>query len=450
MGKKYLHSLSALVLAIAFTGCQAASVIPEPQPEQEPVYAVVDSSAASNLPFAYEYPAIDADITLPGASGAASVQELAVAKAPAEVKSIWISYLEMQTLLKDKTAKQFRANIAGVFDNVKAFGLNTVVIQVRPFADALYQSDYFPWSYTITGTEGKDPGFDPLAVMVEEAKSRGLRIEAWVNPYRVRASGNTNPLSKTNQAQKWLDAKDDSVVNYDGVISYNPASAKAQKLIVNGIREIVKNYDVNGVHIDDYFYPSTDAAFDKAAYKRYTDGGGKLALASWRRSNVEKLIKAIYAAVKEENKNVLFGVSPQSSVANNYDAQYLDVKKIAGTAGYCDYVCPQIYFGFNNAVQPFKETLAAWDEMVTAPGVKLYVGLAAYKVGAPDSWAGDGKNEWLNNTNLLKRMVTEARACDNYGGIVIYRYDSLFNPVSDVKTAVQKEAKNLKEVLNQQ
>lgn len=445
MKKGFLLKLVALALALVFTGCQAAGSLP--QKNESKAMRIIDDSAQEEYPFASEYPAISDEPQLPEDAVAASLNAVAVKKAPAEVKSVWLSFLEMQNLLTGKSEKEFTSNMRAVFDNIKSFGFNTVVIQVRPYADAFYRSDYFPWSHIVSGTEGEDPGFDPFEIMVTEAKSRGLRIEAWINPYRVRPAGNSKALSDDNQAKIWLDAKDDSVIKYNGVISYNPASTKAQTLIVNGIKEIVRNYDVDGVHIDDYFYPTTDKAFDKAAYTRYAEGGGKLGLADWRRSNVEKLVKKIYAGVKSVNKNVMFGISPQSSVENNYNAQYLDVEKIASTSGYCDYICPQIYFGFENAVQPYAETLDKWTNMVTAPGVKLYVGLAAYKAGVTDTWAGAGKNEWSQNTDLLARMVAEARTCQNYGGVVIYRYDSLFNPAAGVKTAVQKEARNLKEAL---
>ena len=365
----------------------------------------------------------------------------------AEVRAVWISYLEMQTLLKNKTEAQFTKNICTVFDNVKSFGLNAVIVQVRPFADALYKSEYFPWSYTITGTEGKNPGYDPLGVMVREAKSRGLRIDAWVNPYRVRAEGNSTPLCSANQAKKWIDSGDSAVIQYGNFTSYNPADEKARKLIVNGIREIVKNYDVNGIHIDDYFYPTTDLAFDSSFYVTYKENGGKLSQADWRRANVEKLIKEIYTAVHEEDANVLFGVSPQGNISSNYNGQFIDMQKIASTPGYCDYVCPQVYYGFENQTQPFAKLVKEWNELVKDSGVELYIGLAAYKIGAADNWAGTGKNEWVNSTNKLQKMVESCRSLSNCNGFFIYRYDSLFRPASSVSAKVTKECDNLKKIL---
>ena len=371
---------------------------------------------------------------------------------PDEVKSVWISYLELETLLKGKTQQQFLSNIGKVFDNVKGFGLNTVIVQVRPFADAIYPSDYFPWSYLATGEEGVNPGYDPLGVMVREAHKRGLRIEAWINPYRVRNAGSKVALSTSNKAGEWIAAKNGSAYKaQNGLTVFNPASKRAQDLIVNGVREIVHNYDVDGIHIDDYFYPSTGTDFDKnfdaASYKSYRSGGGNLSLENWRRSNVDILLKKMYAAIKEENKNVRFGISPQSSVRNNYDSMYLDIEKVLSTPGYCDYVCPQIYFGYDNDVQPFETTLKQWNDMIKVEGLQLYVGLAAYKLGRVDSWAGSGSKEWQRNRDMMARQLKTSREMAKYGGVVLYRYDSIFNPESEVAEHIGIECVNLKRVL---
>ncbi|MCL2034739.1 MAG: family 10 glycosylhydrolase [Oscillospiraceae bacterium] len=435
--KKTILRILALTLTAAFAfGCAAPSAQKDAKADRQ----------ASEFFQTMEYPAIDDDVILPYQDGiAASVSATSVRRPPAEVRAVWISFLEFEHILKNKTERQFTANIQKMFDTSKDFGLNTVIVQVRPFADALYESSHFPWSHTITGTEGKNPGFDPLAIMVREARARGLRIEAWINPYRIRPANRNNPLSSSNQARKWIENGDDSVIRYNGIISYNPASTKAQNLIVAGVVEIVRNYNIDGIHIDDYFYPVTDTAFDKPSYDGYVKNGGGLSLANWRRANVETLIKKMYNAIKQENKNVLFGISPQSSVYNNYHAQYLDVRKITSAPGYFDYICPQIYFGYDNQAQPYRDTLKEWESMVTAPGVKLYVGLAAYKIGRQDSWAGDrGRHEFVRNDDLMKRKTQDARNAKNYGGVVIFRYDSLFEPERDVAQIVNREARNLK------
>ncbi|MCD4836215.1 family 10 glycosylhydrolase [Merdimmobilis hominis] len=365
-----------------------------------------------------------------------------------EVRAIWISYLDFNSLLKGRTQAQFTANIQGAFDNIKEMGLNTVFVQVRPYGDALYDSDYFPWSHTITGTEGVNPGYDPLAIMVKEAHARGLSIEAWINPYRVRHSGTTAALSSDNQAQKWLSAGSDSVVKTAVGIYYNPGSEEARQLIVDGVKEIVANYNVDGIHFDDYFYPTTDASFDSGTYAAYQNSGGTLSLADWRRENVNILVRQTYAAIKSINPSVKFGISPQGNMSNNYNVQYSDVAKWISTSGYVDYICPQVYFGFQNSTNPYDATVQKFNGMITAPGVDLYVGLAPYKIGTEDTWAGEGKNEWINGENILARMVGSARKNGHYKGFALYRYDSVFAPAAGVKAQVEAELSNLMDVLN--
>ena len=363
---------------------------------------------------------------------------------PDELKGIWISYLDFNTLLKNKSASTFQANIGSAFDKIAAVGLNTVFVQVRPYGDALYKSQYFPWSHTITGTEGVNPGFDPLEIMVKEAHQRGLRIEAWINPYRIRSGNSSVALSNSNPAYKWIQQKDSAVIQYKGVISYNPASEKAQTLIADGVAEIVQGYDVDGIHFDDYFYPTTDAAFDQSSYNAYKKAGGTLGLAQWRRQNVDSLIKKVYKAIKDIDTTVQFGVSPQGNNDNNLNGQYVDVSKWLTGTGYVDYICPQIYFGYQNGTQPYSQTATQWNNMITSSSVKLYIGLAAYKLGAVDNWAGDGKNEWVSTTNLLSRMVQTGRQQSHYGGFILFRYDSLF---SSNTSQVQKEKQNLTAIL---
>ena len=366
-----------------------------------------------------------------------------------EVRSIWITYLELNNILTGKTASQFRSNIANMFEESSDYGLNTVVVQVRPFGDAIYPSKIFPSSYLFNGKEGKvgEVPFDALEIMIEEADRFGLRIEAWINPYRVRNKpGNT--MSSDNPARDMLDSGD--AIEFDGTISYNPASEKAQDLIVDGVVEIMENYDIDAIHFDDYFYPTTSASFDKTSYNEYKNGGGTKALASWRRMNVTNLIRKVHDAMEATDDTVLFGISPQGNMNNNYDVQYVDIKEIV-SAGLIDYLCPQMYFGFQNAICPYGATTKAFSDIVKGTDVKLYVGLATFKFGKEDTWAGAGKNEWKNTTDILAQQVEYARELAGYDGFVLYRYDSTFGPSTyygnNAPTAqIKKELDHLQDI----
>lgn len=364
-----------------------------------------------------------------------------------EVRAIWFSYLDFNTLLKNKTKSEFTRNLNRAFGTIEGDGFNTVFVQVRPFGDALYKSAYFPWSHTITGTEGEDPGFDPLEVIIDTARQYGLRVEAWINPYRIRNSGTKAAMDEDSLGYYWWDEGTGEVIEYGGGIYYNPANEFAREHIVNGVSEIVSKYAVHGIHFDDYFYPTTDAAFDKEDYAQYKSDGGKLSLANWRRENVNKLVKAVYTEIKRIDKGVEFGISPQGNNDINYNEQYIDVEKWATTAGYVDYICPQIYFGFDNDTCPFSETVAYWNRLITRSDVALYVGMSASKIGLEDRWAGSGSDEWQSSTNMLQRMVTQSRRSSRYQGFAMFRYSSLYAPDSAVKTQVDKEKANLKTLL---
>lgn len=366
-----------------------------------------------------------------------------------EYRAVWFSYLDISGMLKGQTESAFRKNIRGAFRNISDLGCNVAIVQVRPFGDALYESDYFPWSYLCTGTEGKNPGFDPLDVMIDEARELDLEIEAWINPYRIRLSNNrNNDLCSENMASQWEDEEEDYVIRYEGGIYYNPARPEVRELIVDGVRELAERYDLDGIHFDDYFYPSPDDSFDSTAYKEYKNKSGSLKLGDWRRENVNILIRDVYAAIKAEDPSIRFGISPQGNTSNNYNSQYIDVDKWLSNKGYVDYICPQIYFGFNNASSPFAQTVALWNNKIKVSGISLYVGLSPYKIGKTDTWAGSsGKNEWVTDSSILARQVQSARDNKKYGGFALFRYASLFAPDSSVKSQVEKERDALADVL---
>ncbi len=181
-----------------------------------------------------------------------------------EWRAVWVSYLEWAEM-DFSSEEAFRAGAAQLLDNCLSLGLNTVIAQVRPFGDALYRSQLFPWSHLCTGVQGQDPGFDPLDVLLTEAHGRGLSVEAWVNPYRLKGSASMpaalaeNNLMNTHPEWVWQ--------NPDNGSAYlNPAIPEAADYVVQGVAELVQNHAIDGVHFDDYFYPTTDPALDAARF----------------------------------------------------------------------------------------------------------------------------------------------------------------------------------------
>ena len=359
-----------------------------------------------------------------------------------DLKAMWISYLEFQSVDFSSQAA-FVKDMTTMFRNCSDMGLNTVIVQVRPFGDALYKSSVFPTSHLINGVQGADISFDPLGEMVQIAHSMGLRIEAWVNPYRVRLHSKIpDNIASSNPAN------DTSLVfEANNGVYYNPALTKVQDMVVRGIEEIVKNYDVDGIHLDDYFYPETDLSLDAADYKA---SGTTLSQENWRRENVNTLVKRIYGAIKTIDSTVTFGISPQGNNDNNYNMQYSDVNLWLSHPGYADYIMPQLYWGFGYLTSSgrtdyqFVNLCEEWESYSRASGVKLYIGLGAYRIGDGDVGAND-QSEWQSGNNLMK-MVNTINAIDGIDGFALYRYDNLFKNTAYPDLA-QSEVEHLKDML---
>lgn len=360
-------------------------------------------------------------------------ESISVIPVTMELKAVWITYLEFST--KGYTQESFITYIDQMFDNVVDLNMNAVIVQVRPFGDAMYQSKYYPWSKYISGTQGVDPGFDPLELMIEAAHERGLEFHAWINPYRITTNNtDVKSLADNNPAKKWLtdsnESNDRNVLTFGGSLYYNPASSQVRKLIVNGVKEIVTNYDVDGIHFDDYFYPSLGKSyatlFDSQEYDTYVTNqtaAGKKAktIADWRRGNVNTLIKSVYSAIKAIDSTVSFGVSPHGNIDNlmSDEKYYVDIKTWLSKDGYIDYVCPQIYWTFEHSVCPFDATLDRWLELRTNKKVSMYVGIANYRAGS------NMEPQW-NEDTILADMVQYSRDTGLVDGFMFFRYDFFY------------------------
>lgn len=239
------------------------------------------------MSFLFIMPAVLGPSTTPQPS-ASPVLSAAPAPSPAaaqEIRAVWVSFLEWQhTDFSSESA--FRADAAAIMQNIASLGANTVFAHVRPFGDALYPSRYFPFSHLCTGTQGQDPGFDPLAVLVETAHAQGLTLEAWINPYRLQANGTPAELCAQSPAllhPNW--------VKHTATGLYlDPASIKVQQYLADSIRELCTNYAIDGIHFDDYFYPTTAPDFDADSYAA---SGSTISLADWRRQNVNDLMRPV-------------------------------------------------------------------------------------------------------------------------------------------------------------
>ncbi|MBP8674408.1 MAG: family 10 glycosylhydrolase [Faecalibacterium sp.] len=345
-----------------------------------------------------------------------------------EWRAVWVSYLEWAAM-DFSTEDAFRAGVVQLLDNCTGLGLNTVLAQVRPFGDALYRSSLFPWSHLCTGVQGQDPGFDPLDVLLQEAHTRGISVEAWVNPYRLRSSAAMPPnLADSNLANthpEW-------VCTVDEGLYLNPAEPAAADYVVQGVAELVQNYAVDGIHFDDYFYPTTDESIDAAQFA--ASGAGNLA--AWRRENVTALVRAVHDTVKAADPTLRFGISPQGNPDNDENQQYSDVTGWLASGGgdaVVDYLCPQVYWGQGFALHngstrfAFENIVPAWLAYPRAADVALYFGLGAYRVGVGDGGSNENSLSGWSTGRALADQVAFLRE-QGAGGWALYRYGSLFGP----------------------
>ena len=336
----------------------------------------------------------------------------------AAIRGVWISIYDMP--LPVDSEESFSAEIEKMFSSLQQQSFDNVFVQVRPFCDALYVSKIFPFSRCLTGVQGADPGFDPMKKMISCAHEHKLKFHAWINPYRILSENDISKLCSGNPALKMTDDGESSVFFCDSGIFFNPASVSAQKLILDGVREIVENYDVDGIHIDDYFYPTTDSSIDKNQFEKYS---GNLSLNEWRMANINSFVSSMYSVVKSSGKNIVVSISPSGDIDSNYDLHFADVKKWLSCEGYADLIIPQIYFGFENQENPFKKTLEEWKALPRSKNVALAVGLALYKGGKEDEFAGTGKDEWLESSDIIKRQIEML----NDTGFALYSYSYLTN-----------------------
>ena len=351
-------------------------------------------------------------------------------KSSEPMKGVWVTYMELSMQYDDdKSEGAFKNKFENIAQDCKSRGFNTLIVQVRPFCDALYSSDYFPFSHIITGKQGADPGYEPLEIMCETCKKLGLKIHAWINPYRIALNNIPQELSETNP----YITDNEICIETDSTIILDPASEKARELIVSGVSELAENYEIDGIQFDDYFYPPYIENEDNEQYLDYASSiqnSFGMNLDEWRTANVNLLISEVYRTVHSLDKDIEFGISPQGNLGNNAGLN-ADVVSWCSQLGYIDYICPQIYFSLENPALGFEAALKEWTELDFHDDLRLYIGLAGYKAGSDAD-----ENTWQDSDDILAQ---EYKISDDYNtdGIMLYSYSSLVDNNSE------KEINNL-------
>ncbi|MFZ6645129.1 glycoside hydrolase family 10 protein [Undibacterium sp. TJN25] len=398
-------------------------------------------------------PAVPAPVVSTNAQGTAPTPGFPVTDlhtpppAPREFRAAWVASVGNidWPSRKDLSVAQQQAEIIAILDTAKSMRLNAIVLQVRPAADALYPSTLEPWSEYLTGEQGKPPRpyYDPLKMWIDEAHLRGLELHAWFNPYRARTVANSKSPAAASHVSKQRPA---IVKQYGDMLWMDPGEPLAAKQTLAVITDVVRRYDVDGIHIDDYFYPypvndakGSEQDFpDEVSWQRYLKDGGKLARADWRRQNVDRLIAQIHAEVHKEKSWVKFGVSPFGigrpdrlppgiTGFSQYDKLYADVELWLQN-GWLDYLAPQLYWPIDQAPQAYKTLLDYWIAQNTQ-GRHLWAGLYTGRIT-------DTEQSWQPQEILNQIAATRDRP--GSGGNLHFSM-----------TVLMKDKKNIRDLLQQ-
>lgn len=342
------------------------------------------------------------------------------------LKGAWVSTIyNLDWPSKSSYGKiaQQKTEFTTMLDSLQTMGLNAVFVQVRPTADALYSSKLVPWSAYLTGTAGKDPGYDPLQFMIEETHRRGMEFHAWFNPFRASTTADTSKLPSNHVAIQ----HPDWIVNYSNVLYINPGVPEARQHIVDVVMEVVKNYDVDGIHLDDYFYPSGETPSNKFAddftFQTYNLFGIKNK-GDWRRDNINQFVKSLGESIAKVKPSVSYGISPFGvwrNIATDltgsntkagvtaYDSMYADVRTWIQNE-WIDYVAPQVYWSQSFTNANYNVLIDWWANEVKNTSVRLYIGHAAYKLGTTE--AG-----WQSASEIINQLKYNANNREVDGSI---------------------------------
>ncbi len=362
-----------------------------------------------------------------------------------DVRAMWISQFDLSLMcLADGQARpreDFEARAILMVSKLKMIGINTVFLQARPNADALYPSSLFPPSSYAVGKEITPLTYDPFGILVNACKKGEISVHAWINPLRAMRTDDPRASSTEYPVGAWLadlPTRGKYVVEVGGTYYLNPAYAEVRSLICAGADEILERYAVDGIHIDDYFYPTTDPSFDKAAFEANGNGG---TLGDFRRAQTEALVASLSQTARARGR--LFGVSPGGNMRRNFEELYADVESWC-EQGYLDYLCPQIYFGMEHESFPFAEVCADFDALADKTKTPLIVGMTLEKaanasVGGEDIYAGDGRREWIENRDVLARCLAATKALPSCRGVALFSYRLLFSPDNGSDNAATAE-----------
>lgn len=333
-------------------------------------------------------------------------------------RAAWIPYFICERLLSEPDEAACRRQITDYLLALRKRGIRAVFVHICPFGEAFWPSEYYPPSAAAGG-------HDAAALFADACVETGMALHLWLNPLRLQtedAMALHHDDSQLSQIFRDPQQRENCIFVYEGRCYLNPAAEETADFLSGAVTELLRHCpSAAGIHIDDYFYPSPETDADAALFA----ASGETDLAAWRRGRVSALVKRLCDAVHAAKADAVFSVSPQGNLSLNRDTLFADVTRWLAEPGYCDMMLPQLYFGYENEACPFKETLAEWAALPRAEGVQLAAGLAAYKTGERDDFAGSGAEEWQKDGTVLQREIADVGADAAFTGIGLYHTDAV-------------------------
>lgn len=352
---------------------------------------------------------------------------------PENIKAMWLTQFDMEDIYRSgdsqRSREEFTEKAEVILENIASMGFNTLFLQVRPNADSMYPSQVYPMSRYVVGQYAGTAAYDPVELLVALAGEKGLSVHAWINPMRGMKEAELALVSEEYSIGRWARDPDKLgryLVLHNGMWYLNPAYAPVRALIAAGAKEALEKYDFDGLHIDDYFYPTTDTEFDRQAYSEL--GGGR-ELDDFRRQSLNALVSLLYDTAHEQG--AVFSVSPAGNIGTVYDSHYADVYTWCSQEGYLDYICPQVYFGLEHENFDFAKVCRTFSDIIHTDSVGLIVGMTFGKaMTGEDPYAGSGKDEWKENQDILKRCLEYTRELEHCRGVAVFCYQYFYDPLT--------------------
>jgi uncharacterized lipoprotein YddW (UPF0748 family) len=350
-------------------------------------------------------------------------RDLVAVSVPRELRAMWVATVANLDFPRRQgaPAEAMTRELDDLVARADALGMNALVFQVRPEADAFYRSKKEPWSRFLTGRQGRDPGFDPLGHLVAAAHARGIEVHAWFNPYRAKSS--KGAAVADSHVSRWAARH---TRPWGSLLWLDPGVPQVRDHALEVVTDVLDGYDIDGVHLDDYFYPYPEGrrSFpDDDSYAAYRRDGGPLDRDAWRRSNVDALVEGIARVVHDRHPDVRFGISPFGIYRPGFPEGVRGLDQVATLhadpmkwfrEGWVDYLAPQLYWTTQHPRQPYDRLLSWWDDQMDADR-PLFVGLDVTKVGTDPKWT----------LAELERQVALARAEERTAGAIWFRAEPI-------------------------